>query len=228
MRYHKEELGKNIHAARTAKGLSQEQLGKLIYKTGKQISNYENNKALPTLDSLLDLCDVLDCELGFLLGEKDYSEGARLETAIIDSTGLTSESLKNLRYITCGNKSRPRIAYTWQDNRRVLNRFLSDSFFMDFFSALFDLDLAISKNQLIRDEPEKNMGKERYERALKYIISDADYRDTEMTEEQLQDIRSIANSIDGQDDMSFRIKVCRYTLNETFVKFINKLYPQKY
>lgn len=86
-------LGKMIKERRKKKKMTQEALAEKVGVSAKQISSYENGHQYPPMDMLFKLCEVLDCDLGYLLGQEDYKEGTLLETCIINTTGLTSESL---------------------------------------------------------------------------------------------------------------------------------------
>ena len=102
MKYNTEQIGKTIKSEREKKGWSQEKLGKKLHISGKQISIYEKGN-LPPLENLLALCDLFDCELGYLLGEDTYSKGTKIETEIYEKTGLLPETVKSLEYITSPN-----------------------------------------------------------------------------------------------------------------------------
>lgn len=62
-------LGKRIHKARKAKGLTQEDLAALIDKTVETISNIERGVKLPGLATLEDLRKALDVKLSDLVDQ---------------------------------------------------------------------------------------------------------------------------------------------------------------
>lgn len=103
MKYETELLGKTIRQERNKLNWTQKKLGDKIGVTGKQISNYEHGELLPPLDILEKMCKEFNCELGYLLGEEDYSEGTKLHTIIYDLYGLTPASLQAIKNIT-GNQ----------------------------------------------------------------------------------------------------------------------------
>ncbi len=61
-------LSKRLKEARKAKGMTQENLGKEIGVTKVSICCYENGSRTPTLDTLIDLANVLSVEITYLLG----------------------------------------------------------------------------------------------------------------------------------------------------------------
>ena len=61
-----------IRQLRLAKGLTQEELAKMVDVTGSQISQIESGKRKPSFETLLKLGEALDCSSAYLLmGEKN-------------------------------------------------------------------------------------------------------------------------------------------------------------
>ena len=56
-------LCQELTVRRQAAGLSQQQLAKAANTTQRYISELENNRINPTLDSLLQICEALNCQL---------------------------------------------------------------------------------------------------------------------------------------------------------------------
>lgn len=56
------DIGKNIKALRTAKGMTQEDLAAALFVTRQTVSNYENGRSRPDLDMLLNIAQVLDTD----------------------------------------------------------------------------------------------------------------------------------------------------------------------
>lgn len=50
------------------------------------------------------LCEVLDCEVGYLLGEFDYKTGR--QTDVVNATGLSEEAVKKLLQISFYNEKK--------------------------------------------------------------------------------------------------------------------------
>lgn len=60
-----------LKKAREQKGLSQEQLAKLVGFQGKSsVSNWENGYSIPTLETAIKLSRVLEKEIEFLFGQQ--------------------------------------------------------------------------------------------------------------------------------------------------------------
>lgn len=106
MKYIPVEIGKRIKENRIKLGLTQSELGeKLSKKISEQksvhaISEYESGKTVPPLPTLFNLCEVFDCELGYLLGEENYKEKTKLKSKFLEITGLSSEVYDKLVKIT--------------------------------------------------------------------------------------------------------------------------------
>ena len=61
-------IGKRIKNARTKKGLTQEELGKLLGVSKVSICGYERGTRTPTMENFLDLIEILEVEPDYLLG----------------------------------------------------------------------------------------------------------------------------------------------------------------
>lgn len=77
-------IGKRIREARTDKGLSQEQLGKMIGVTGSAITNYEKEISHPKESVMYALIDALEVDANYLFQDcvhtikKSPSEGEEM------------------------------------------------------------------------------------------------------------------------------------------------------
>jgi transcriptional regulator with XRE-family HTH domain len=74
------DVGKNIKNMRRKRGLTQEELGKLIGVEKSAISRWENGERKPSIDHLKKMSHTLDVPVGFLLSnnisyEREYVDG---------------------------------------------------------------------------------------------------------------------------------------------------------
>lgn len=67
------ELGNNIKKARKKYGLTQKELGRLIFKSEVTIRKYESGSYRIPIEVLLNLCKILNIDLNTLLGN-DYAK----------------------------------------------------------------------------------------------------------------------------------------------------------
>ena len=105
MEYNYYEIGARIRSERIRCGYSNqdtliEDLKDIGVSVGRNtisaLENGEMGKNVP-LKLLLGLCDLFDCEIGYLLCEKGYEHSHTRETADIGSvTGLTEPAIKQL------------------------------------------------------------------------------------------------------------------------------------
>lgn len=138
MKYNQEQIGKTIRTLRCSRNWSQAKLGDKISVTGKQISNYESGTQSPPIDILYKICDVFDCELGYLLGEEDYSSGTKILTSIEKMLGLNNVSIDSLKHLTCNDKSCISFGYESAHYQKILNEIFSSpdfSFLIEVFSV---------------------------------------------------------------------------------------------
>ena len=113
MKYNFIDIGNRITTERNALGWSQDKLiEELSYKGIKigrnSLSDIENgNKQYKnfSLQLICALAELFDCEIGYLLCEKEYICKTRCDTDIYKETGLNEESIDTLRMIQKQNKN---------------------------------------------------------------------------------------------------------------------------
>lgn len=229
--YSAEVTGKVIKNEREKRKLSQTELGKLIYVSGKQISNYEQGVLMPPMKAMIDLCHVFNCELGYLLNEEEYSEGDKLMTAVKKIIGLDSTSVDSLIKITGTDKSCIDFGIESERHTKIINSFLSSPDFAYFYECLSELDAAVYRKDNLWIALEQKYTKQLVQKAMEYYQSDVDYihdPDADKLDDIMYEIMAeIDAAIDSDQDMSYVIKVARYELNEAFEALINSMYPQK-
>ena len=232
MKYTSEEIGKLIKDKRVnTLNWSQETLGKELGISGKQISNYEKGTLTPPIDVLLKLCDIFNCELGYLLGENDYASGTKFNTAMVNSLGLNTDTISSICHLTGNDRTCIHFGYESTDYRRILNSFISAPSFASLIEAIYDLDRSVQHSKKIWTDLEDKYGKDTLETAFAYYNSTTDYLHDENAE-KLDDIfyqimADIDTAIDKSQDASFSSKVFRYEARESFERLLDELYPQK-
>ncbi len=226
MQYQSEVIGKNIKKERERLHYSQEKLGKKVHTSGKQISNYENGKAEPSIKMLLTLCEVFGCELGYLLGESSYAEGTKLLTAISNYTGLSSEALKQIVKITGQTKKCIHWGYHSDEYRAVLNKLLTSEYFIEFIEAMKKLDDVYSKRKEEMQKIDQSFP-EITDKIREYIGSHLD-ETCDLSPTELDDLQQIESLIDQKysidTNFEYNMKVYRFDLQEKFILLLNDLY----
>lgn len=243
MRYSAEVIGKNIKTCREMlkpTDRSQEALGKKIGVTGKQISNYEKGKLIPPTDILFKLCEVFDCELGYLLGEEQYSQGTQLYTAISKEMGLNTDAVKSI----IGIKSMEESRLNFEKHRymNILNQLLQANKFIDLLQTISKLEkFYIKCNDQLKDKEklpeslEQKYKKETLEKAWEnWDVSEYDYNLPSFTTEEIEAINDVNSVIDDLYDADCAInktksdmKYCRFLIQETLTLLLQELYPIK-
>ena len=228
MKYNKEQIGNIIKNERKNRGLSQNELGELIFVSGKQVSQYEKGALFPPLSVLCDICDVFECELGYLLGEESYTNRSRLRTEISRITSLCNESIDMLHLITSSSKKAPRMGHESEQIKRILNSiFMSESLFnlIDCFSDLDDIYLQrnslISEYNLI-DPNVRNEAEALYAGTYEYK-NDPDFAPSN---DLYQALMLLDKLKDNMHDFHYREKIARYELNEAFENLVSSIYPK--
>lgn len=232
MRYNTEKIGKTIESERKKSGYSQEGLGKELGVVGKQISNYERGKTLPPTDVLFKMCDIFNCELGYLLGERDYIKGTKIKTLVSQETGLNIEALNVIKTITGTERSCINWGYESEKYRRVLNKLLISAEFIDFVKALGDMEEVYEDKENTQQPLEalrENLGNELFDLACKYSGSCAEELDgLHLSEEEINAINLFDKAQDECYSLylknEYDIKVCKYSVQEALTILINRLY----
>lgn len=85
-------IGIRIKEERLKKGLSQEELSKIVSVTQQAVNKWENGKSNPDLDTIKILADLFDCSTDYLLNR---TEERRLATLVKEALTkyTTRESL---------------------------------------------------------------------------------------------------------------------------------------
>ena len=222
MNYDKETIGKRILAERTRLKLTQAGLGRKINTTGKQICNYEKGITTPPIDTMFALCKTFNCELGYLLGEEDYSDKTKFVTAITKETGLDFDTLENLQRVALG---------FFGDYKHTLNTLLSSSQFQSFIMALKSLDDAIRNYESPMRKLEESYDIQVIREAVEIEKSIIDYEydpsAPEIRPEVKEAIKELRAAIDEQVGYSYTIKIARYELYQRFEQMIEELCPHK-
>lgn len=97
------DFGLRIRELRESHNMSQESFGKRVGRSKPVISSYENNLKTPPLDVLIDIANVFNVSLDYLVGKE--------KTKSIDTTGLTPSQIEIL--ILISNEFR--------ENRKAIN-----------------------------------------------------------------------------------------------------------
>jgi transcriptional regulator with XRE-family HTH domain len=90
--YDWKKIGQRIKEERKKIKLSQQELA-----DRKTIANWENGITKPQLEDMISLCNLFQCELGYLLAEPDYNCKSQGTSYIQEVTGLSEESIDSLK-----------------------------------------------------------------------------------------------------------------------------------
>lgn len=233
MEYKPEEIGKLIKAERKKHKMSQEQLGEELRVTGKQISNYEHGKPMPPMEVLLKICKIFDCELGYILGEKDYSQGTKLKTIISNKTGLNIEAINAITQITGTERSCINWGYESEKYKRILNNLLIAKEFSNFIEALAELDESYQKweqEKEILTQLSNELGEELFNKAMDLRdVTPEDEGASDLTAEECDAIKKVNSALDKCYELHYEflrdMKVHRFFLQEVLTLILNEMYP---
>jgi len=223
MKYDHEEIGRIIREERKKLGWTQDKLGEILYISGKQISNYEKGSPLPSLETMLKLAELFNCELGYLLGEESYSNRTRLNTSICESLGLSAKAVDSLRAAT--HKG---LTQTLPERQQAISRFFESPFIGDFFDCLVDAVSVSDRITKHADTVFQNLvdqfGEQVTAKATLFFSTGLDISTAEQNETELENaMKEFDASIDEARGDEFTLKVARYELREVFEMLVRNI-----
>lgn len=87
-------IGKRLRLCRTEKKMRQEEIAEKCGCVRQTVASWEAGTATPTIQQLYTLCDLFQCEIGYLLGEQEAKR--RIVDDIQKTLPLSSEAIENL------------------------------------------------------------------------------------------------------------------------------------
>lgn len=105
-RYNSKELGNRIKNIRLLRGETQTYVAEKLNIQRQALSNWEKGNTTPSLENLIALCQILNCNINYLLGVIDLPEIEPISTASYYS-GISTEIIRygreNPDYLECLN-----------------------------------------------------------------------------------------------------------------------------
>lgn len=96
-------FGGRLKKARRDKGLTQNGLSEKIGICRDTLVKWERDAAFPDLKLAAELCKILDCDIGYLVGEYDTKK--RMSDDLCSLTGLSEAAAKKLSELSTEEKS---------------------------------------------------------------------------------------------------------------------------
>ena len=234
MDYKSEEIGKIILRERKRLKLTQQELGDKLGLVGKQISAYEKGKPAPPVDVMFKLCEVFGCELGYLLGEPEYTEGTHIRTIVHNVTGLSNKAIDNILTVTGDKESDLSFSVGLQSEsyRRALDAFISSEEFIPLMELLHELDWHSTAKNRVCKKAREELGEELYEFAINNYEDSIDdwyekHPEGELNDAQRNALSKMIDVIDSLDGTEYLIRIARFEAVEAFGTLLKRLYPGK-
>lgn len=229
MEYNKSTTGRVIKKEREKKGLTQDKLGSRIGISSKQISKYEKGELLPPIDMLVALSREFDCEIGYLLGEENYSDGSKLNTAIHEKLGLTVESIEVLERITGTGRKSLEFGYFSKEYRGTLNRFLTSGHFISIMEWMREIERYQEKLDKLQTEFNSAYSEEIREQAWEAKFGSVDYEHDPDAPQLDPDVilayTAFDKLIDDKKSIEYQIRIARFELFAAFMELVKELCP---
>lgn len=123
-KYDAERIGQRIRIERKRLDMTQDDIGAELHVVRQTFSDWERGKTLPQLSDMLSMCNVFECELGYLLCE--HEEKTREATDVCRATGLSEDAFIQLQMI---RDNAPNLM-------KVLNLILEDKRFTELLATM--------------------------------------------------------------------------------------------
>ena len=75
---------------RIKKNIKQQDLAKALNVTKQSVSNWENNKRLPDINTLIQLADFYNCSLDYLVGRELKEDNLKTINTLVSDLGPSS------------------------------------------------------------------------------------------------------------------------------------------
>ena len=117
-------IGQRIGIERKRLDMTQDDIGAELHVVRQTFSDWERGKKLPQLSDMLSMCNMFECELGYLLCE--HEEKTREATDVCRATGLSEDAFIQLQMI---RDNAPNLM-------KVLNLILEDKRFTELLATM--------------------------------------------------------------------------------------------
>ena len=125
--YDFEKIAQRIKVVRIDKNITQACVAKKCNVSRSTVIKWEKGESFPELNSMLKLCNLYDCELGYLLCESGYENGKRETTDICKATGLSQEAVETLVEHEKTVHEQPLLAGLVSKEKQLVNTILMES-----------------------------------------------------------------------------------------------------
>lgn len=78
------DLGKRLNKLRKMKNITQLELAGILFVTNKTISSWESNRTTPSLEMLVELSEILNCNIEYLIYGDNSKNDIETEIKITD------------------------------------------------------------------------------------------------------------------------------------------------
>lgn len=90
-------FAQNMRKRREEMNLTQAEMAEQIDRSRRWVLDVEGERRVPGFEDVVNICNVLDCEIDYLFGRNDYTRD--IYKIIHEMTGLTEKTVKSLETI---------------------------------------------------------------------------------------------------------------------------------
>lgn len=204
-----------------------------VGEPSKRSDGTERHIGFPVYTNMLIIADFLNVDVGYLTGETD------METFTVEKvskyTNLSEEAINSVLKITGNDRSCINWGYESEKYRKVLNKLLISSEFIEFVKALGDMEAVYADKNKTQQPLEtlcEELGTELFDVACKYNgFCTEELEGLHLSEEEIDAINHFDKAQDDSYSLylknEYDIKVCKYSAQEALTLLINRLYSDE-
>ena len=201
-----------------------------------------NNRTIgfPKFSNMVLIAEVLDVDIGYLIGETDMKtftaekacEYLNINEEALESIlKITGKIIgKTTRNLTDAEKNRPNFGYEPEKYSSILNKLFTSLEFIKCIEAAGELEDIFAQKHKSEQNLYQKYNNKTIELASKYaeIISEDEITE-DLSKEEKEKLFTAINDfnkhIDLFHEIEYRVKVCKYEIQESVIMLINRLYP---
>ena len=189
-----------------------------------------NNQTIgfPKYSYMVLIAEVLNVDVGYLTGETNMETFT--SEKICGFLNISEEALKTVLSITGTDKECMEFGYQPEKYRKILNNLFTSPEFTKFIEAVGELEDIYTQKDKSEQDLYQKYSKKIMDIALKYVgASPEENIPNNLCEDEIVNlysaIREANEHVDLLDAAAYRIKVCKYEIQQLMILLINGLYP---
>lgn len=209
-----------------SKKISQNMVSKWM-RIGEKARN-KRTIGFPFFSNMFLIAEVLDVDIGYLIGETDMKTFTAEKAC--EYLNINEEALEAILKITGTKKDCLDFGYEPEKYRGILNKLFTSPEFIKCIETIGELEDIFAQKHKSEQSLYQKYDNKTIELASKYAdIFSEDEITENLSEDETEKLSAAINDINKHIDLcyeiEYKIKVCKYEIQESVILLINRLYP---